>query len=39
MHTAKKMGVDRPGQVIKKVQVAHSYPLGSLSYPFANIKS
>lgn len=23
MHTAKKMGVDRPGQVIKEVQVAH----------------
>ena len=39
MYTAKKMGVDRPGQVIKKVQVAHSYPLGSLSYPSANIKS
>lgn len=23
MHTAKKMGVDRPGQVIKEVQVTH----------------
>ena len=23
MYTAKKMGVDRPGQVIKEVQVAH----------------
>ena len=23
MHTAKKMGVDRPGQVIKEIQVGH----------------
>ena len=39
MHTAKKMGVDRPGQVIKEVQVAHWCLLGSLSYPSDNIKS
>ena len=35
MHTAKKMGVDRPGQVIKAVEVAYWCPLGSLSYPSA----